>query len=56
VPNGDPGFAEFNRLMLTQPAAAARAIEARLAVPDAQGRLRAQLYVALADAYPSLSP
>jgi diguanylate cyclase (GGDEF)-like protein len=50
--NTDARLAEIDRLMLTQPAAAARAVESQLRAVDAsEPSVRAQLYVALADAY-----
>jgi len=51
----DARLAGIDRLMLTQPAAAARAAESRLKSTDAADlALRAKLYVAQADAYASL--
>jgi diguanylate cyclase (GGDEF)-like protein len=55
MPSPDPRMAEFDRLMLARPAAAARAIESRLATNEAKDpAFRAELLVALADANASL--
>ena len=52
---GDARFAEFERLRLTQPAAAAQAVESSLRASDPSDKaLRARLQVSLADAYAAL--